>query len=77
MAPPMVAPVMCEPCAAAWSRWLDYKPPIQPSLVTVDGSLRGALDRRKARTEDTYRLIRQQCDAIRKGCAEGRHAEVR
>lgn len=78
MAPPSVKPVMCAPCAAAWSRWLDYRtPPAQPSLVIVDNSVRGVMDHRRARAESTYALIRQQCDAIRKGCAEGRHQPVR
>lgn len=77
MAPPQIKPVMCAPCADAWSRWLDYRPPIQPTLVSIDNSVRGVTERRKARAEETYALIRRQCDSIRKNCAEGRHVQPR
>lgn len=61
---------LCAEHAAAYDRWLDYRPQPRPVLVSVDNSVRGVLDRRRSLAEDTYALIRQQCAAIVRACAD-------
>lgn len=69
------ATVMCEPCAAAWMRWLDYTLPAAP--IRLDGTgIRTARDigeYQQRRYQDWRDTIRFEQDLIKAGCLRGNH----
>lgn len=60
---------LCDPCAEAWMRWLDYRPSPSIAIHHAGGdTLRAALQRRKLRSQDIYDTIRSQQALIRRIC---------
>ncbi len=72
---------LCPPCQAASNRWLDAKMPPAPlsiaygSGAAYDVTPRGITERRKARADDWYALVRRQRAGIRDACARGFHEQ--
>lgn len=64
---------LCAQCQEEVWKWLDYRPhyPIQIGTVSGDDTVRGTVERRKMRSDDTRRLIRTQIDFITTSCLEG------
>lgn len=60
--------MMCQPCAEASNKWLDYR--IKPSfqIHQVDDTARGVNDKRKRRFEDWRDLIKTQQAMIADQC---------
>jgi hypothetical protein len=60
---------LCDPCADAWLRWLDYRPRQPIALITPGRtSVRDVLSAQTFRANDTRDLIRSQQALIRSIC---------
>ncbi len=69
----------CEPCVAARMRWLDAPMPTGPlsiaygSGAAYDSTATAVAERRRARADAWYRLVREQMAGILANCRAGRH----
>lgn len=60
---------LCEPCAADYNRWLDYRPDYPVGLVSIGiNTPRAVAESRHLCAEDTRRTIRNQLDLITAIC---------
>ena len=59
---------MCPKHTAESLRWLDYRPPVVPTLVSIGGDLRAALEARRGRFTSWRETIRTQQRLIREAC---------
>jgi hypothetical protein len=65
---------LCDPCAEAWMRWLDYRPRQPIALITPGRtSVRDVLQAQKFRADDARDLIRSQQALIRDICERNHH----
>lgn len=59
---------MCPDCRRLHDAWLDYRLPARVPFATQQGydlTTAGVVERRSARAEDHYRLVRQQLAALK------------
>lgn len=68
----------CDPCWAAWHRWLDYRiPPAPIVLCSPNRGVREIAASAERRYQDWRDTIRWHQDHTARLCAEGSHAPVK
>lgn len=70
---------LCPPCQDLYDRWLT-SPPIRGGIRIVSigqNNPRNVIDANRARADDHYAMVTQQCAGVIANCDAGRHAKPR
>ena len=73
--------MICPPCTEAMGRWLDARPPAVGGFsfgsgAAYDVSPAGVTERRRARADWWYGIVREHRRAIAEACRAGRHVAL-